>query len=343
MNNLFNMIQNFQQEIEENSILYVQEDKNSPLEITIKPEILDTSNLVTEETKEHLWRPSKFEEYIGQENLKNIIKARIRGCKERNQIFPHMLIDGGAGTGKSTIALLTAKYLDVPLTECVANTINSPQQFVDKLIEVNGGIFFVDETHEINRKVANFILPLLEDFKINGQRIKPFTFFGATTELGTLIKKYKPFVDRMKIQKTLESYKIDELIEIIKQYKNKSFQQESISEEVYKCIAINCRATPRIALRILENYIFMNMKIEDVLKAEGIIKEGLTNNDIKVLRLLNEKEKGVGLKAIASYLGTSEENYLYKYEQYLLQKGLITITSRRQITDNGRRFLNELS
>lgn len=319
-----------------------EQKKDGPQEVIIKPEALDTSSLEEEDKEDHLWRPSEWKHYIGQDNLKNIIQARINGCKKRNEIFPHMLIDGMAGTGKSTIALLTAKKLGVNLVECVSNTILSPQQFVDKLAEVNGGVLFVDETHEINRKIANFILPLLEDFKINGKRIKPFTFFGATTELGTLIKKYKPLVERMKIQKTLEPYTKEELVNIIRQFKEKTFSDENIEDNVFEVIANNCRNTPRMGLRILENYIFMNKPIKDVLRAEGIIKEGLTTQDIKILELLKEKEKGVGLNAISSFLGTSAENYLYKHESYLLQKGLITITSRRVITDQGKKFLKEV-
>ena len=146
----------------------------------------------------------------------------------------------------------------------------------------------------------------------------------------------------MKIQNTLENYTIDELVKIIKQFKEKSFPKEKIDNNIYESIANNCRNTPRMGLRILENYIFMGKTIEEVLKAEGIIKEGLTKEDIKILQLLFDQKSGVGCKAIASYLGTSEENYIYKHEQYLLGKGLITITSRRIITDKGREFLKNV-
>ena len=320
----------------------ISSDKQSPMEIVIKPEALDTSGLEETDNKDVLWRPSTFDEYIGQKNLKQILKAYIKGMTELNKVFPHMLIDGRAGTGKTTIAYLVAKYLDLPFVECVTNTIVSPQQFVDKLAECQGGIFFMDEIHEINRKVANFILPILEDFQINGKRIKPFTLFSATTEKGTLIKKFKPLVDRMKIQKTLDSYTIEELKILAEQYKNKSFPNKKIAEEIYWKIAKNCRGTPRIAIRWIESYIFMRCTIEEVFKAYNIVKDGITTDDIKVLKLLEEKEKGVGLKSLSAFLGTSEENYLYQIEGYLIEKGLITITSRRQITEKGKKFLNEI-
>lgn len=318
---------------------YPPQEKGQAQEIIIKPEMLDTSVLDECEEQPKLWRPEKFDQYVGQDNLKKIIQAYIKGSKEFKTSFPHMLIDGSAGTGKTTIAYLVAKYLDKDFVECVANTIKSPQQFIDKLVECNGGILFLDEIHMINKQVANFILPILEDFQINGKRIKPFTFFACTTELGIVIKKFKPLVDRMKIQKTLEPYTTNELATITKQYKEKSFADFTVDDTLFYRIAENARGTPRVALRLLESFIFMGVDFDEVLHSYSIVKEGITHNDVKILELLNEKEKGVGLKSLCAYLATSEENYLYQIENYLLYKGLITINSRRTITDKGKEFL----
>jgi len=339
------MIETIYQDMVKNFVISENygQSKTSPLEIVIRPEALDTDILEENTSSETLWRPEKFEEYIGQESLKKVLKGYIRGCKELNKPFPHMMIDGGAGTGKTTIAYLVAKHLNLPFVECVTNTIQSPQQFVDKLAECQGGIFFLDEIHEINRKVANFILPLLEDFKINGKRIKPFTLFSATTEKGTLIRKFKPLVDRMKIQKTLDDYTLDELKILTEQYKKKTFPTADVEEEIFWKIAKNCRGTPRIAIRWIESYLFMQCSIDEVFKAYNIVKDGVTEEDLNVLSLLNEKEKGVGLKAICAYIGTSEENYLYQIENYLIKKGYLTITHKRQITEKGKEFLNEIS
>jgi len=316
--------------------------KTSPLEIVIKPEALDLSGLENN-AETSLWRPEKFEEYIGQEHLKLILKSYIKGCKEMNKVYPHMMIDGKAGTGKTTIAYLLAKYLNKPFVECVATTLESQQQLVDKIVEAKGGILFIDEIHMINAKLANFILPILEDFQINGQRIKPFTLFSATTEMGVLLKKFKPLVDRMKIQKTLEPYTTNQLIDLITQYKDKTFPNSEVNKEVFEQIAKNCRGTPRIAIRYLESYIFMQIPIEKVFETYEIVKDGITKQDIKVLTVLNEKEKGVGVKALSAFLGTSEINYQYTIEGYLIEKGLITITTRRQITNLGKEFLNEIN
>jgi holliday junction DNA helicase RuvB len=337
----FEDILNTFKDYSDNNGLIAEEEltQTSPLEVIIKPELLDTSSLKEDKSNKGIWRPCDFNEYIGQQNLKEILKGYIHGCKNMNKQFPHTMIDGKAGTGKTTICYILAKQLNLKFLETVATTIQSQQQFVDLLMEVDGGILFIDEIHMINKKVANFILPILEDFQISGKRIKPFTLFSATTEMGSLLRKFKPLVDRMKISKTLEDYTDEELLTLIKQYKNKAFNNISITDDILEQISKNARGTPRIAIRYLESYIYMNKDIKDILNSYDIVKEGITKNDIKILHLLQEKSKGVGLKAISAYLGTSEENYLYQNEGYLLQKGLLTIGARRQITDKGKEFL----
>jgi len=188
----------------------IEEKKNNPSEIVIVPSLIDTSKL-SERTEKILWRPENFESYCGQEALKDILQSYLRGCKELNKTFPHFLIDGRAGSGKTTICYILAKQLGVNFKETLANTLKSPQQLIDLLVEVDGGLLLVDELQMINRHVATFLLPILEDFQVNGKHIKPFTLCSATTEKGILLKKWKPLVERFKIQKTLDAYTIEEL------------------------------------------------------------------------------------------------------------------------------------
>lgn len=315
--------------------------KSDKIQVSISPEIIDTSILKEDIlARKVIFRPNTWDEYKGQEKIKKELQARINGCKEFGVNFHHLLIDGKAGTGKTTLAYLLSKNLDLPFKECVATTIETQQSLIDLLVEVKGGILFVDEIHMIKTKIANFILPILEDFQISGKKIIPFTMITATTEKGILLKKFKPFVDRFKIQHTLEDYTIEELVGIIKQYHSKMYSQKEITDDVLYEIAKNSRGTPRIAIRYLESYIFMGCSLNELFETFNIVKDGLTSLDIKMLKYLTEFPKGIGLQAIASYLGTSEENYLYMYESYLLQQGYITRLNRgRAITEKGKEFL----
>jgi len=317
------------------------EKKNNPQEIIIKPELLDTSKLTTS-IQTNLWRPTEFSQYIGQESLKDILQSYIRGCKELDRPFPHFLVDGKAGTGKSTVAYILANKLGLNFKECIANTIRSPQQLIDLLVEVNGGVLLVDELQVINKQVATFFLSILEDFKINGQYIKPFTLMACTTEKGVLLKKWKPLVDRFKIQKTLDAYTIKELVALLKQYKDKTFKNANIEESNFILISKNSRGTPRIGIRLLESFIYMQKPLSHVLKAYNIIQDGITTEDIKVLKLLADNPKGIGLNSICAYLQTSIENFMYQQESYLIELGLMTIGNRRTITEKGKQLLTSL-
>jgi len=321
---------------------FPEKEKSNIQEIVIRPELIDTSKLAFGEQK-LLWRPESFDDYVGQEALKDILKGYIKGCKELSRPFPHFLVDGKAGTGKTTIAYILAKQLGLTFVECVANTVKSPQQLVDLLVQTNGGILFLDEIQVINKSVASFILPILEDFQISGKAIKPFTLFGCSTEKGILLKKWKPLVDRFRIQKTLDPYTLQELAILTKQYKDKTFKNLNVEESVYNSIALNCRATPRIAIRLLESYVYMAKPLNEVYRAYNIVKNGITQDDIKVLKLLSENEKGLGLNSICAYLQTSQENFIYSMESYLIEQGLLTIGNRRQITLKGKEFLNGLN
>jgi Holliday junction DNA helicase RuvB len=317
------------------------EKKQDKLEVVISPELIDT-NALSEDNSDRkvIFRPNTWNEYLGQEKIKKELQARIKGCKEYGVSFHHLLIDGKAGTGKTTLAYLLAKNLGLNFVETVATTIQSQQNLIDLLVKTNGGILFIDEIHMIKSKIANFILPILEDFQVNGKKIKPFTLITATTEKGILLKKFKPFVDRFKIQHTLEEYTQDELVKIIKQYHAKMYSQKEIKDDVFINIAKNCRNTPRIAIRYLESYIFMGCELKELFETFNIVKDGLTINDIKLMKYLQEFPQGIGLQAISSYLGTSEENYLYQYESYLLQQGYITrLNKGRALTENGKEFL----
>lgn len=315
--------------------------KGSIQEIIIRSEMIDLTSLQSSQHEE-LFRPNTFDEYKGQNNFKNILNAYLKGTKEAKKLFPHTLISGVAGQGKTTIAYIIAKTIGCKFVECVASSISSPQQFIDKLVEVDGGILFIDEMQTIKAKVANFILPILEDFQINGQKIKPFTCICATTEKGKLLRLYKPLVDRMKIQKELDMYKISEIIEIVKQYVGKTFITENLTNDAYQQIAENCKLTPRTAIRLAEGYIYMQHDFNAVLRSYNIVKNGYTQKDIKTLEILSQNEGGISVKSLAAMLNTSEENYCYEIENWLLQNGLISISSRRKITEKGKMFLNNV-
>lgn len=312
--------------------------KNKAQEIIIKPELIDTSNLKEGEGNKTLFRPEIFNEYYGQEKAKERLKLRIDGAKKLNEQFNHTLITGVAGTGKTTLAYILSKQLNLKFIESNAVSIKSEQQIIDKIAECDGGILFLDEIHKINTKVGTFLLTILEDFQINGQKIKPFTLIGATTDPGELYKRIKPFVRRFLIRIELEDYKDEDIFHIIQQYNKKKYKQIEVSNEVVTILVQNSKLNPALALSLFKDYICC-LDIKKVLEQNHIVKNGFTEKDIKILKYLNDKKQGASKSTIACYLGIPLQNYENELEPFLIKNDYIEINSRRKLTQRGKEFL----
>lgn len=316
----------------------ITHDKPSAMEIVIKPEILDLSN-IEEVTGNNSFRPNSFDEYIGQKKAKDRVECYIEGCKKFDETFPHTFFSAPAGCGKTVFANILANRLDKNFVSLTAGEIKSEQQLVDKIVECNGGILFVDECHRISKKVGTFMLPILEEGKINGKRIKPLTIIFATTHKGNLAEDLSALVQRF-LQIDLEHYTKDELILIFKQFINKQYSNQKINDDVLKNIAINCRNVPRIGLQLLKEYIYIK-DINQVKLNNNIVKNGVTEVDIKVLKYINEID-GASKNSLSKYLNVEPKTYEYTIEPFLIENNFITISNKRKITNKGLKFLESL-
>jgi len=314
-------------------------DNNSPMEIVIKPEALDTSELEESKGDKEDFRPTCFSEYIGQNDAKERIKSYIGGCEKFKEVFPHTFLSAPAGCGKTVFANILANILEKKFVKCGAVEIKSEQQLVDKIIECEGGILFIDEFHKISNKVGTFMLPILEERLVAGKKIKPFTMIVATTHKGNLSQDLSALVQRF-LPIELEHYNEDELKHILKQFHNKTYPNINVSEGVFEDIASNSKYTPRIGIRLLREYAY----IEDINKVKQnnkIIKKGLTKTDIKVLQYLND-HNGCGKNSIAKFLNVQPKTYEFEIEPFLIFEQFVGVSSKRKITELGKLFLQEV-
>lgn len=324
------------------------ESEETEQTVIVKSPSFDVSKIkeyLGKEIKTFKFNPSNWNEYIGQKNAKIKIQSFIKGTTENNTVFPHTIIDGQAGFGKTTLVYLLKKYLNAEIIEHIGTEITAPEQIIDILNKINAStnqqvILFIDEVHNIPSNIIEIFYPIMQEGKISNKVIKPFTFVGATTEKGKLLSKFKPFIDRFELHITLEDYTLEETKIIMEQFKDKVFPEKKITEEIYYTLAKCCRLTPRKAKRLIKNYIYIN-DLDRTLEVNNIIDReiGLTKTDLKILNYLARNDK-VGLQGLCSYLDTSQENYLYQFEPYLIKKELITRTPRgRSIGDKGKGFL----
>lgn len=339
-NQMINILKEHNQHAQEelkNGNWSIENKKESPMEIIIKPEALDLSNIEKGEGSKQ-YRPETLETYIGQTEAKEQIKSEIQGCKDNKEPFPHTFLSAPAGHGKTLLANIIAKKINQKIVKCTGGELKSEQQFVDKIVEADGGVIFIDEANRIKKNVGFFMLPVIENFEVGNKRLKPFTVIFATTHMGDISKDLDALIQRCDLRLELNHYNYDELITILKQYKDKQYPEAEIPDNIYLEVAKNCKYTPRIARTLLRNYIFIK-DWNQVLKNNKIIKDGLTYNNIKVLKYLNEFKNGLSKQTISNYLRMKPQTYEYEIEPYLTFKGFLIVDSKRKITNKGREFL----
>ena len=285
-------------------------------------------------------RPTRLKDIIGQSNAKTILQISINACNQTNEVFPHCLVFGPPGTGKSTIAQAMSNELSKKLHTANGANIRSVKALLPHLMRINqGDILFIDEIHRLPINVAEFLYVAIEEYRVDlGKEnqmsitLPKFTFFGATTNAGSIPK---PLFDRFILKLPLELYTIDELSEIIS--KNSIKLKLNITDSAIKLIAGSSRNTPRIAnnrLIWIRHYAISNcihiINEEHILKAlslEGVNKNGIDNNDIKYLNAL-KRHQPAGINTLCSLTNIARDTIEEVIEPFLLRNNLIKKTSK---------------
>lgn len=315
-------------------------------EITIKENSFDISKIKEyqgESFKKFEFRPQVFSQFIGQEEAKNKAQTIIKRIK--SGMKGHFFVNGIKGHGKSTYVKLIAKELDAYLIERIGKQIDE-KNLIDIVNEINTStkdnvMFFLDEIDSTDPKVIKVLNPIIESFEIAGKRIKPFIFACATINKHILIKNNPDTLDRIGTHIKFSRYNSDEIVKIITQYKEQLYSSKQISKKVYNIISINCKYNPRTAISLLEDYV-VEGDIDYVLKNSKIIKDGLTETDIKILNALKNSGKRTGANALAQRAGLSEKEYTTEYEPFLCEYEYIERTPTRCITEKGRKILETI-
>ena len=323
-----------------------EENKGEPLKVEIKNAQFNTSRITPykgEEIKKFEFRPQVWEQFIGQLEGKNKAKTIIK--KAKRGIKCHFLVDGIKGHGKTTFVELLAKNLNAKLIERVGKQIDE-DNLVDIMNEINTStekyvVFFIDEMETMDWKVIKILNPIIEQFKINNVRIKPFIFAGATINKHILITNNPDTLDRISTPIKFERYTAEDIEKIIKQYKEQLYPNEKVSNDIIKTISKNCKFNPRTSIALLEDYI-VEQSIEKVLRNSKIIKEGLNEIDIEILKALNQSKRALGANALAQRVKLSQKEYITEFEPFLVEYGFVNRVPSRVITEKGKQLLKEI-
>ena len=313
--------------------------------------LLATAALDETDSSEDTVRPHRLADYIGQKDLKEVLKISIQAAKARGETLDHLLLYGPPGLGKTTMSLILAAEMGVNCKITAAPALERPRDITGLLINLKpGDILFIDEIHRLNRMTEELLYPAMEDCRLDitlgkGQTartrsipLSQFTLVGATTKVGALTS---PLRDRFGLIQRLRFYEPDELTLIV--LRTAGILKALVTEEGAEEIARRARGTPRIANRLLRRV----RDYAQVKKAESITRElaaeamdiynvdsrGLDWTDRLVLSAIIEQFKGgpVGLDAVAAATGEDAKTIEEVYEPYLLQIGYLNRTTRGRV------------
>lgn len=287
-----------------------------------------------------MYRPETFEEYISQDKAKDKAKLTIELI---NKGFPrHFLLMGNAGHGKTTLAGIIARALGFNFCVYVGSNfdIDTMNDFLVKNQDSKiPNLLFIDEMAEMKKEVLTYMLPIIEDFKLGDINLRKFILIGATTDTWILSKRCQPFLDRIHCKIYLEEYNSEDIKKLLKQY-NDQIHKVNVKEEDYDIISHNVRYTPRLAISLFDYFIACG-DLNKVLTMNRIIKDGLTDIDVKILNHLKDTNgKAIGEEALSIIGNMTRQEYKELIEPYLLRQGLLSRTARgRILTNKGLLFL----
>jgi holliday junction DNA helicase RuvB len=304
-----------------------------------------------EEEFDRTLRPRRLEDFVGQEQLKGQLALFIEAARRRGEPLDHLLLAGPPGLGKTSLAHIVARELDVPLVQTAGPALERKGDIAAFLTALEPhSVFFIDEIHRVTRAVEETLYPAMEDRRLPivlgqgaGARtvtldLPAFTLVGATTRTGLLTT---PLRERFGLSHRLEHYPVSELAEIVR--RSAEILTVEIEDEGAAAIASRARGTPRVANRLLK-------RVRDFaeVRSSGTITEsvagdalellevdtlGLERLDRALLRAIIEKFEGgpVGLSTLAIAVGEEQDTIEDVYEPYLLQRGLIKRTPRGRV------------
>jgi holliday junction DNA helicase RuvB len=296
-------------------------------------------------------RPARFDDYIGQDRVKENLHIAVEAARARGDALDHVLLYGPPGLGKTTLAQILANEMGSAIKISSGPLLEKKGDLTAVLTSLDRHDFlFLDEIHRLQPALEEILYPAMEDFRIDliiGQgpgarvhpyQLHPFTLVGATTRAGLIMA---PLRSRFGIVHRLEFYTPADLERIITRAAR--ILSITIDKEGAEEIARRSRGTPRVANRLLRrvrDYAEVRAKghitlgvAQDALAMLGVDGRGLDDTDRNLLRTIIQKYSGgpVGLNTIAASLSEEEDAIEEIYEPYLMQLGLLERTQRGRV------------
>jgi Holliday junction DNA helicase RuvB len=325
-----------------------------------KPERLVEQDRIGADHGEASLRPLSLPDFIGQRQVRENLALFIQAAKSRGEALDHVLLFGPPGLGKTTLAQIVAKELNVGFRATSGPVIAKAGDLAALLTNLQPhDVLFIDEIHRLSPQVEEILYPAMEDFQLDliiGEGpaarsvridLPPFTLVGATTRSGLITR---PLRERFGIPLRLQFYEPEELQLIVS--RGSRLLGMRLAPDGAMEIARRSRGTPRVAGRLLR-------RVRDICAVGGVEevdaraadsaltrlevdRMGFDAMDRRYLCCIADNYGGgpVGVETLGAALGEQRDVLEETIEPYLIQQGLLQRTPRgRMLTDGGYRYL----
>ena len=310
------------------------------------------TQLTEDQQVEQTLRPTRWDEYVGQQQVKDNLQVFIQGARSRNEALDHVLISGPPGLGKTTLANIIASELGVNILATSGPVLDRPKDLAPILSSNlrERDVLFVDEIHRLNPTVEETLYPAMEDYKLDlmiGQgpgaqtyklTLPHFTLIGATTRAGLLTS---PLRDRFGVVLRLDFYTEADLVQIVN--RSARILNVGLTGDGAVELARRSRGTPRIANRLLrrvrdfaqvEGDGTIDQRVaHDALNRLNVDERGFDEMDRRILQTIIEKFSGgpVGIETLAVAVSEERDTIEDVYEPFLIQLGFLARTPRGRV------------
>jgi len=314
-------------------------------------DLVDAEVHVDEQEIEAALRPKRLADFVGQKRVREQLSLVLDAAKLRNRPPDHLLLSGPPGLGKTTLAMIVAAELGMPLRVTSGPAIQHAGDLAALLSSLTEGeVLFLDEIHRMARPAEEMLYMAMEDFRVDvivgkgpGATAIPldipaFTLVGATTRAGLLPG---PLRDRFGFTAHMDFYSAAELEQVLR--RSAGLLDVDLAEAGGAEIAGRSRGTPRIANRLLRRVRdYAQVRADGVVTAEvagaalalyDVDEAGLDRLDRAVLDALVRRFGGgpVGLSTLAVAVGEETETVEEVAEPFLVRAGLLARTPRGRV------------